>query len=66
MFKLDNDKLAFIEKMMNFNIESRYPDYKMSIYKILTVKEREVNYEDINISINCSWSLVSFAGLYSA
>lgn len=35
---INEEQLDFLRKVNEFNIEARYPDYKMSFYKLCTAK----------------------------
>lgn len=48
--KLDKNKLDFLDSLTNFNIEARYPDFKLEIYKKVDVNLAE-NYLNITKEI---------------
>ncbi len=44
--KLDNNKVYFYNRVNDFNIEARYPDEKMTFYKVAT---KEFAYENLEL-----------------
>ncbi len=46
---LQNDDLEFLNLMNDFNIRSRYPDFKLNVYKQCTREFTQKNIEKINL-----------------
>jgi HEPN domain-containing protein len=42
--ELSEDKLLLLNKLNDFNLEARYPDYKMRFYKLCTKEYTESNF----------------------
>lgn len=45
--KIDNNKKIILDKINDFNIEVRYPDYKNEFYKTCTKEFAEENLKEI-------------------
>ena len=45
--EIDNDTLDLLKKINEFNIETRYPDYKFNFYKLCTKEFSELYFNKI-------------------
>lgn len=48
-FILDKFDLEFLAEMNKFNIRARYPDYKLSFYKLCTLRYTEPRIKRVNL-----------------
>ena len=51
--QLNNKELDFLKELNEFNLETRYPDYKLKFYKICTKKYTENYFKKIKEFYKC-------------
>ena len=44
---LSDTQKIFLERVTDFNLEARYPDYKLSFYKLCTAEFAKQNFDEI-------------------
>jgi HEPN domain-containing protein len=58
MLELDNEKKIFFDRVNDFNLEVRYPEYKKEFYKFCTKEAAEENLKKIKESFQWIQSLL--------
>ena len=58
---LNMDKKVFLDEVNDFNIETRYPEYKQEFYKICTMEYAEEYFEKIKGQYRWIKSLIESA-----
>ncbi len=53
--KLSTNEIDFLDEMNDYNIRARYPDYKLSIYKLCTQEYTKDRIDKISIRYKKLW-----------